>query len=133
MNETRTNDFLEKEHLGKLMRKYTIPCVVSLLVAALYNIVDQIFIAKCKLSRILRKCGQYSCLSAYCRCAGNCNDNRRWVLYLRQHQPWRKRKAECSSGHRKRCFECDCCGYHSNADLSGFSGSDPDHVRRESE
>lgn len=45
MNETRTNDFLEKEHLGKLMRKYTIPCVVSLLVAALYNIVDQIFIA----------------------------------------------------------------------------------------
>lgn len=43
--ETQTNDFLEKEGLGKLMRKYTIPCVVSLLVAALYNIVDQIFIA----------------------------------------------------------------------------------------
>lgn len=45
MNETQTNDFLEKEGLGKLMRKYAIPCVVSLLVAALYNIVDQIFIA----------------------------------------------------------------------------------------
>ena len=27
------------------MRKYALPCVISLLVAALYNIVDQIFIA----------------------------------------------------------------------------------------
>lgn len=45
MTETQTNDFLEKESLGKLMRKYAIPCVISLLVAALYNIVDQIFIA----------------------------------------------------------------------------------------
>lgn len=27
------------------MRKYAIPCIISLLVAALYNIVDQIFIA----------------------------------------------------------------------------------------
>lgn len=45
MNETRTNDVLETEGLGKLMRQYAIPCVISLLVAALYNIVDQIFIA----------------------------------------------------------------------------------------
>lgn len=45
MKGTQTNDFLITENLGKLMRKYTIPCVVSLLVAALYNIVDQIFIA----------------------------------------------------------------------------------------
>ena len=37
--------FLETEKLGKLMRKYAIPCIISLLVAALYNIVDQIFIA----------------------------------------------------------------------------------------
>ena len=40
-----TNDFLEREGLGKLMRKYSIPCVIALLVATLYNIVDQIFIA----------------------------------------------------------------------------------------
>ena len=39
------NLFLEKEPVGRLMRKYAIPCIVSLLVAALYNIVDQIFIA----------------------------------------------------------------------------------------
>lgn len=43
--ETRSNNFLETEGLGKLMRKYAVPCIISLLVAALYNIVDQIFIA----------------------------------------------------------------------------------------
>lgn len=31
--------------MGVLMRKYAIPCIISLLVGALYNIVDQIFIA----------------------------------------------------------------------------------------
>ena len=44
MNE-KSNTFLEKEPIGTLMRKYSVPCVISLLVAALYNIVDQIFIA----------------------------------------------------------------------------------------
>lgn len=36
---------LAKEKVGKLMRRYAVPCVISLLVGALYNIVDQIFIA----------------------------------------------------------------------------------------
>lgn len=40
-----TNHYLETEPLGKLMVKYMIPCIVAMLVAALYNIVDQIFIA----------------------------------------------------------------------------------------
>lgn len=44
MNES-ANSFLEQEKLGKLMMRYAIPCMISLLVAALYNIVDQIFIA----------------------------------------------------------------------------------------
>lgn len=43
--EQKSNSFLETESVGKLMRKYSIPCIISLLVAALYNIVDQIFIA----------------------------------------------------------------------------------------
>lgn len=43
--EEQTNSFLITESTGKLMRKYSIPCIISLLVAALYNIVDQIFIA----------------------------------------------------------------------------------------
>ena len=45
MSEANANAFLETEGLGTLMRKYSVPCVISLLVAALYNIVDQIFIA----------------------------------------------------------------------------------------
>lgn len=36
---------LATEKVGRLMGKYAIPCVISLLVGALYNIVDQIFIA----------------------------------------------------------------------------------------
>ena len=44
MNE-KSNAFLETEPVGTLMRRYAIPCIISLLVASLYNIVDQIFIA----------------------------------------------------------------------------------------
>ena len=39
------NQFLGTERIGTLMRKYAVPCIISLLVGALYNIVDQIFIA----------------------------------------------------------------------------------------
>ena len=38
------NHVLQQEKVGKLMVKYAVPCIISLLVAALYNIVDQIFI-----------------------------------------------------------------------------------------
>ena len=41
----RSNDFLGTERVGRLMGRYAVPCVISLLVGALYNIVDQIFIA----------------------------------------------------------------------------------------
>jgi Na+-driven multidrug efflux pump len=37
--------YLAQAPVGKLMRKYAVPCIISLLVGALYNIVDQIFIA----------------------------------------------------------------------------------------
>ena len=40
-----SNRCLETEPVGKLMRRYSVPCIISLLVGALYNIVDQIFIA----------------------------------------------------------------------------------------
>ena len=43
--EEKSNVFLETEPVGRLMRRYSAPCVISLLVAALYNVVDQIFIA----------------------------------------------------------------------------------------
>jgi Na+-driven multidrug efflux pump len=45
MSNIQSNSFLKTEPVGRLMRKYALPCIISLLVAALYNIVDQIFIA----------------------------------------------------------------------------------------
>lgn len=41
----QANDFLVQEKVSVLMRKFAVPCIISLLVAALYNIVDQIYIA----------------------------------------------------------------------------------------
>lgn len=41
----QSNQFLGTEPIGGLMKKYAVPCIISLLVGALYNIVDQIFIA----------------------------------------------------------------------------------------
>ena len=43
--EQASNQFLGEEKISVLMRRYSIPCIISLLVGALYNIVDQIFIA----------------------------------------------------------------------------------------
>ena len=37
-------NILGKEKIGKLIRKFSVPCIISLLVNSLYNIVDQIFI-----------------------------------------------------------------------------------------
>lgn len=39
-------NYLAEEKTGKLMLKFSIPCIMSLLVASLYNIVDQIFIGQ---------------------------------------------------------------------------------------
>lgn len=41
----QSNQFLGTERITTLMKRYAIPCIISLLVGALYNIVDQIFIA----------------------------------------------------------------------------------------
>lgn len=38
------NHYLTDAPIGKLMMKFSIPCILSLLVSSLYNIVDQIFI-----------------------------------------------------------------------------------------
>lgn len=45
MEKSKNHAFLATEKLGILISKYSIPCIISLLVGALYNIVDQIFIA----------------------------------------------------------------------------------------
>ncbi len=52
MNQDQNSQFLGKEKISKLMLKFSIPCVLSLLVSALYNIVDQIFIGNSELSAL---------------------------------------------------------------------------------
>ena len=37
---------LGKEKIGKLLLKFAIPCIISMLINSIYNIVDQIFIGK---------------------------------------------------------------------------------------
>lgn len=41
----QNSQFLGTEPVSRLMRRYAVPCIISLLVGALYNIVDQIFIS----------------------------------------------------------------------------------------
>lgn len=45
MNQN-SNQYLAEAPIGKLMMKFSIPCIMSLLVSSLYNIVDQIFIGR---------------------------------------------------------------------------------------
>ncbi|MGF7011173.1 Na+-driven multidrug efflux pump [Lachnospiraceae bacterium PF1-21] len=43
---TETKNPLGYESIGRLIGKFALPCVISLIVNALYNIVDQIFIGR---------------------------------------------------------------------------------------
>ncbi len=43
------NLYLEQERLTKLLFKFSVPCILSLLISSLYNIVDQIFIGNSEL------------------------------------------------------------------------------------
>ena len=44
-----SNKFLGTERISKLLLKFAIPCILSLLISSLYNIVDQIFIGNSEL------------------------------------------------------------------------------------
>lgn len=46
IKQTEDNTFLGTERIGKLLKMFSIPCVISLIIQALYNIVDQIFIGQ---------------------------------------------------------------------------------------
>ncbi len=52
MEKQEQTNFLGTEKIPKLMLKFCIPCVISLLVSALYNIVDQIFVGNSELSTL---------------------------------------------------------------------------------
>ena len=46
MNETTKNNPLGTERVGSLMVKFAVPSIIAMLVGALYNIVDQLFIGQ---------------------------------------------------------------------------------------
>ncbi len=46
------NKFLGTEKIGKLLKMFAIPCVLSLIIQALYNLVDQIFIGNSNLGQL---------------------------------------------------------------------------------
>ena len=52
MSTNQSTIALGEEKLGKLMMRFSIPCIMSLLISSLYNIVDQIFIGNSELSTL---------------------------------------------------------------------------------
>lgn len=46
MSETTKNNPLGTERVGSLMVKFAVPSIIAMLVGALYNIVDQLFIGQ---------------------------------------------------------------------------------------
>ncbi len=52
MDEKTTTIDFGNEKINKLMLKFSIPCILSLLISSLYNIVDQIFIGNSELSAL---------------------------------------------------------------------------------
>ncbi len=51
-NQNLDNKFLGTEKVGKLLKMFSIPCVLSLIIQALYNLVDQIFIGNSSLGQL---------------------------------------------------------------------------------
>ena len=52
MNQNQSSVYFGEEKINKLMLKFSLPCIMSLLVSSLYNIVDQIFIGNSELSAL---------------------------------------------------------------------------------
>ena len=52
MSLSQSSAYFGEEKINKLMLKFSIPCIMSLLVSSLYNIVDQIFIGNSELSTL---------------------------------------------------------------------------------
>lgn len=48
----KSEKYLGEQKMGKLILKFSIPCVLSLLISALYNVVDQIFIGNSSVGSI---------------------------------------------------------------------------------
>lgn len=52
----QNSDYLGKEKVGKLLVKFAIPCILSLIISCLYNIVDQIFVGAQEKEILIKVC-----------------------------------------------------------------------------
>ena len=52
MKKSCVSSYLGEERISKLMFRFSVPCILSLLVSSFYNIVDQIFIGNSELSTL---------------------------------------------------------------------------------
>ena len=82
---------MQTQTIGRLMRRYALPCVISLLVAALYNIVDQIFIANASYLGSYGNAANTVVFPLTVVALAIAVHDRRRLLRLRQHQPGRRR------------------------------------------
>ncbi len=103
-----TNQFLGTERVGKLMRRYAVPCIISLLVGALYNIVDQIFIANASYLGSYGNAANTVVFSAHGRGARHRRDDRRRLLRVRQHFARQGRSGRGKKERRQRGRAVDC-------------------------
>ena len=129
--DQRTNTFLETEKISRLMRKYSVPCIISLLVAALYNIADQIFIAN---ADYLGSYGNAAntvvfpltivALSIAVMIGDGCCAFVSISLGGRKNRGCRSKRGKCGTALR-------VLQYRSDSGIPAFHGADPDTLRRQ--
>lgn len=85
---SNNQSYLSYEKLGKLMCKYAVPCIISLLVGALYNIVDQIFIANASYLGSYGNAANTVVFPLTVHRSRHCRNDRRRLLCLCQHFTW---------------------------------------------
>ena len=126
----KANAFLETEKISVLMRKYAVPCIISLLVAALYKIVVQIFMVNGKF-RLLWKQGQYSGISSESGDSCFRRTNRGRLLHLCQHLSWLRRKRGRTQEYWKFHTALYSGKHCHSSGLFDFSGTHADIIRRQ--
>lgn len=103
-----TNQFLGTERVGKLMRRYAVPCIISLLVGALYNIVDQIFIANASYLGSYGNAANTVVFPLTVVALGHRRDDRRRLLRVRQYLARQGRGGRGEKERRQRGRAVDC-------------------------
>lgn len=88
--EEKSNVFLETEPVGRLMGRYAVPCVISLLVAALYNVVDQVFIANASYLGSFGNAANTVVFPHDSDCFGDCGNDRGRLLRLCEPESGRR-------------------------------------------